>query len=307
MPKCQPHLPATVEGLVTVGSADAELGNGLALQADHVSKRYRSQGRWALRDVSLGIATGSLTALVGPNGAGKSTLIKCWLGFERPTSGSVTTSGRDPVADPDHALARVAYLPQSAGLYKSLTVEDHLSLGSALRQEFAADWTRARLQQIGIPLNAQIRTLSGGQQAQVALAIALGTQAGTIVLDEPLASLDPLARREFMSLLVEVVREGGRTAVLSSHVVGDVADICDRTVVLVDGRIAADLELVDLLNNHRVVGSEASAANLPVIGRFPTVRGQPATLVRTEELVGSRATAEEVAMGYIARSLGDRA
>jgi ABC-2 type transport system ATP-binding protein len=209
----------------------------VVLSARGLSKRYRTDRPWALRDVTLDIRAGSLTAIVGPNGAGKSTLIRTWMGFERPTLGSASVMGCDPWTDRERALASLGYVPQGTSLYRSLTVDDHVELAAALRDPFDADLVRARLQQLGIEPRQQALELSGGQQAQLCLAIALGTRAPVLLLDEPLASLDPLARRELMLMLVGVIREEGRTAVMSSHVVTDVEGACDRMIILSDGHV----------------------------------------------------------------------
>jgi ABC-2 type transport system ATP-binding protein len=161
-----------------------------------LAKRYR-RGVWALQGIDLALPAGGITALVGPNAAGKSTLIKTWVGFEKPTRGSARVAGIDPWRDRSAALAHFGYVTQSPSLYDGLTVEDHLDLARQLRPSFDRDYARRRMSELDIPLDRQGRDLSGGQQAQVALALALGTRAPILLLDEPLASLDPLARREF--------------------------------------------------------------------------------------------------------------
>ena len=163
------------------------------------------------------IPSGGITALVGPNGAGKSTLIKGWIGFERPTAGRLEVQGIDPWRDRVAAVGRLAYVPQAASLYRDLTVADHLALGATLRRGFDRAGAAERLDALAIPLGARAGELSGGQQAQVGLALALGTWAPVLLLDEPLASLDPLARREFLAVLVDAVRTTGATALLVAH------------------------------------------------------------------------------------------
>ncbi|MEO7667336.1 MAG: ABC transporter ATP-binding protein, partial [Dehalococcoidia bacterium] len=164
------------------------------LETHDLAKRY-GRRTWALTGIDLAIPQGGITALVGPNAAGKSTLIKTWVGFERPTRGSVAVAGIDPWKDRSAALAHVGYIPQSPALYDALSVDDHLDLAVQLRPGFDRAYARRRLDELGIPGNQGARSLSGGQQAQVALALALGTRAKILLLDEPLASLDPLARR----------------------------------------------------------------------------------------------------------------
>lgn len=271
-----------------------------ALTADRLTKRYSGATRLALQEITLSINPGSLVALVGPNGAGKSTLIKCWLGFERPTSGSIRVHGLDPRQGRGRALNLVGHVPQHHGLFRSLSVSDHIAMAAALRPGFGVAFTRDRLRDIGLSGASIVRNLSGGQQAQLSLALALGTGAPILILDEPLASLDPLARREFVRLLVGVVRNEGKTAVLSSHVVGDVANACDRTIALVDGRIAVDLTVEQLLNEYRVVAGQEFDQSLDVVGFFPTLDGESVALVKNGMSVGRSASPDEVIMGYLA-------
>jgi ABC-2 type transport system ATP-binding protein len=162
-----------------------------ALRADGLTKRYGSTV--ALQNVTLAIPSGSVTALVGPNAAGKSTLIKTFVGFERPTSGRVTIVGIDPAQDRGTALAHIGYIPQTPALYREYTVADHLDLAARLRPGFDRAAAVERLSALAIPARARGSELSGGQQAQVGLAVAIGTGADILLLDEPLASLDPLA------------------------------------------------------------------------------------------------------------------
>ena len=183
----------------------------IALEAHGIGKRYRRGRPWALRDVDLAIPAGSITALVGPNGAGKSTLIKGYVGFERPTEGRLL-AGVDPWKDRGAAVRRIGYVPQAASLYRELTVSDHLAMAARWRDGFDRRAAELRLDQLDIPLDARADELSGDQQAQVGLAIALGTRAPVLLLDEPLASLDPLARREFLHVMVDAVRKAARPA-----------------------------------------------------------------------------------------------
>ena len=233
-----------------------------ALEAIGLTKQYR-RGTLALSNVSLEVAPGSITALVGPNAAGKSTLIRTWVGFEQPTSGSVRVAGIDPASDPAAALRHVGYVPQQPALYRELTTADHLDLAAHLRPGFDRAVAERHLDYLAIPLRARATTLSGGQQAQVMLAVALGTRADVLLLDEPLASLDPLARSEFLTVLRTAVREGGSTALLSSHIVTDVEQVCDRLIVLGIGRVLLDDGLAHAVAGHGVRSGDA----------FPTAGG----------------------------------
>jgi ABC-2 type transport system ATP-binding protein len=263
------------------------------LEARALAKRYR-RNVWALQGIDLELPAGGITALVGPNAAGKSTLIKTWVGFEKPTRGSVRVAGMDPWKDRSGALAHLGYVPQSPALYDGLSVDDHLDLARQLRPGFDRDYARERLAQLDIPPDRGGRDLSGGQQAQVALAIALGTRAPILLLDEPLASLDPLARREFLHILTDAVRGEGTTALLSSHIVTDVEQACDRLIVLGVGRVLLNDSVAGAMAAHAI-----SATELPdAVASFGAPDGSRIWLVRGD---GDRpATLDEVVLGYLA-------
>ena len=241
---------------------------------------------------------------MGPNAAGKSTLIKTWVGFERPTRGGVTVAGIDPWRDRSGALAHVGYVPQSPSLYDGLSVEDHLELALQLRPSFDRAYARRRLDELGIPGQQRARSLSGGQQAQVALALALGTRAEILLLDEPLASLDPLARREFLHVLTDAVRADGATALLSSHIVTDVEQACDRLIVLGVGRVLLHDTIADALASHWISTGGASTQLGEAMGSFAGPTNERLTLVRAAraaEGTGLRpASLEEIVLGYLA-------
>jgi ABC-2 type transport system ATP-binding protein len=281
------------------------------LEADGFGKRYRRR-TWALRGVDLTVPEGTITALVGPNGSGKSTLIRAWIGFERATEGRLSTGGVDPQRDRKGAVGRVGYVPQSPSLYRDLTIRDHIALAGTLRDGFDGPMAAGYVERLSIPLSARASDLSGGEQAQVGLALALATRAPILLLDEPLASLDPLARREFLHLMVEAVRAAGATALLSSHVITDIEQACDRLIVLGKGLTLLDLSIAEALAHHRVVdgtADDAVAAAGPgaFVGGFPAPAGEPLVLVRTPVIVaaatpviGRAATLEEVVIGHLA-------
>ena len=281
------------------------------LEAHGFGKRYRRR-TWALRGVDLTVPEGSITALVGPNGSGKSTLIRAWIGFERATEGRLSTGGIDPQRDRAGALARVGYVPQSPSLYRDLTIADHVALAATLRDGFDEAMAAGYVERLSIPLTAKASELSGGEQAQVGLSLALATRAPILLLDEPLASLDPLARREFLHLMVEAVRAAGATALLSSHVITDIEQACDRLIVLGKGHTLLDLSVAEALAHHRVVEATASeatelAGDAAFIGAFPAPAGEPLTLVRTPVVtsasaapIGRAASLEEVVIGHLA-------
>jgi len=281
------------------------------LEAHGFGKRYRRR-TWALRHVDLTVPEGTITALVGPNGSGKSTLIRSWIGFERATEGRLVTGGIDPQKDRKKAVERVGYVPQSPSLYRDLTIAYHIVLAETLRAGFDGTMAAGYVERLSIPLRAKAGELSGGEQAQVGLALALATRAQILLLDEPLASLDPLARREFLHLMVEAVRAAGATALLSSHVITDIEQACDRLIVLGKGHTLLDLSIGEALAHHRIVeapGIEAAslAGSNAVVGSFPAPAGEPLSLVRVAvvapagtEPLGRPATLEEVVIGHLA-------
>jgi ABC-2 type transport system ATP-binding protein len=199
------------------------------------------------------------------------------------------------------ATAKVGYVPQAPSLYRELTVDDHVLLAVTLRPGFDPALARSRLDQLAIPLTSRADELSGGQQAQVGLALALGARAPVLLLDEPLASLDPLARREFLHVLVDAVRADGATALLSSHVITDIEQACDRLLVLGGGRKLLDLSIAESLAAHRMV--EAAIPADDVVGTFMDTTGESVSLVRAASGAPTRgrpATLEEVVLGHLA-------
>jgi len=249
------------------------------LRTERFGRRYRRSRPWAVRDISLAFPDGSMTALVGPNGAGKSTLIRACLGFERPDEGRILVAGIDPQRDRPAAVEAIGYIPQSPSLYRSLTIGDHLVMALAARRSFDRDHALARVREAGLSERRKIGELSVGEQVQVALALALGTRAPLLLLDEPLASLDPLARRDFLTALVADVRGRGATAVLSSHIVTDVEQACDRLVVLGDGRLLLDAAIATAKEEHRTVPASELDGGRGAIGTFAGPDGQLLALV----------------------------
>lgn len=286
-----------IDSLTSSDPPDA-LAVPLALEALGVSKRYRRSGSWALQDVDLAIPRGTITALVGPNGAGKSTLIRGWVGFERPTRGSVRVGGIDPQEDRAGALAQLGYVSQSTVLYRGLTVAEHLDLARTLRTGFDSGSARQRLDELAIPLSQKAGSLSGGQAAQVALCIALGMGGTVLLLDEPLASLDPLARHDFLNVLLSAVRERGTTTLLSSHIVSDVEAVCDQLVVLGFGRVTLQSPIKEAIAEHRLVPA-GSAAGEQVVATFTRPGSEPTALIRSSDPTLPPPSLEELVMGYL--------
>ena len=221
-----------------------------ALRTSNLGKRY--DNKWALRECSFELPEGRVCGLVGANGAGKTTLLRMLVGLSQVSAGQVEVAGQVP-RDDDAFLAEVGYLAQEIPLYRRWDSEDHIRLGAHLNERWDAALVRRRLRSLGIPLDQRVGTLSGGQRAQVALALALAKHPRVLLLDEPVAALDPLARREFLSTLSEAVAEGGLTVMLSSHLVADLERVCDHLVVLADSRCVLASELDDVLGQHRLL------------------------------------------------------
>ena len=199
------------------------------------------------------VPDGSITALVGPNGSGKSTLLKAWVGFEPPTEGYLTVDGIDPWKDRAGAIAADRLRAAGAVALPRADRRRARADGEDPPPGFDPAIARHRLDDLDIPLDSRADELSGGQQAQVGLALALGVRAPVLLLDEPLASLDPLARREFLHVLVDAVRADGATALLSSHVITDIEQACDRLLVLGGGKTLLDLSIAGAIAEHRVI------------------------------------------------------
>lgn len=215
-----------------------------------LGKRYRS--KWALRECSFELSEGRVCGLVGANGAGKTTLLRMLAGLSRPSTGAAQVVGRTPRDDAEF-LSEIGYLAQDIPLYRRWSAEDHLRMGAHMNQRWDGGWARERLRALRIPLDQSVGTMSGGQRAQVALALALAKRPRVLLLDEPVAALDPLARREFLSTLSEAVADGDLTVVLSSHLVADLERVCDHLVVLADSRTALAQDLDDVLAEHRLL------------------------------------------------------
>jgi ABC-2 type transport system ATP-binding protein len=224
---------------------------GSALRTNDLSKRYRRS--WALRECTLEVPPGAVTALVGPNGAGKTTLLRLSVGLLAPTTGSVEVFGESPTSNSVRVLTRIGFLAQDHPLYRHFTVTDLLRFGRSCNVRFDRDLAMRRLTHLGIPLNRRTGSLSGGQQAQVALALALAKRPDLLVLDEPLASLDPVARHEFQQTLMGAVADGDLTVLFSSHAVHELELVCDHLVVLNHGRVAVAGDIESLLAEHRIL------------------------------------------------------
>jgi len=222
-----------------------------AVQTEALGKRYGSH--WALRDCSLTVPAGSVTALVGPNGAGKTTLLHLAIGLTEPTAGEVHVLGWSAREQPQLVLPRVGFVAQDHPLYRGFKLAEMLRLVRELNPHWDDELARRRLAGLGIPLEQKVGRLSGGQQAQVALTLALAKRPELLVLDEPVAALDPLARREFLQSLMEAVADGGLTVILSSHIVAELERVCDHLVILAAGGVRLVGSIDEILGSHRLL------------------------------------------------------
>ena len=220
-----------------------------AITTQGLGKRYGS--KWALRDCTIEVPEGSVTALVGPNGAGKTTLLQLAVGLTRPSAGDVTVLGLSP-RDPA-LLARVGFVGQEHPLHRGFTVAETLKLGRKLNPGWDDALAHERVRRLDLPLDRTVGRLSGGQRAQVALTVALAKRPELLLLDEPVASLDPLARREFLNALMEAVSETGLTVILSSHIVAELERVCDHLVILAQARAELAGPIDEIVAGHRLL------------------------------------------------------
>jgi ABC-2 type transport system ATP-binding protein len=227
------------------------------IEAGGLGKRYG--GTWALRDCSLAIPAGHVAALVGPNGAGKSTLLNLAAGLAEPSAGGVTVLGGLP-AGSRAAVDGIAFVAQDTPLYKNLSVADMLHLTRNLNRRFDQAYAQVRLAELGIPLKRKAGKLSGGQQAQLALTLALARRPRLLLLDEPVAMLDPVARHDFMAAVLTAMADDGVSVVLSSHVLAELERVADYLVLISRGRVQMAGEVEDLLASHRMLTGPAADA-----------------------------------------------
>ncbi|HEY3877366.1 MAG TPA: ABC transporter ATP-binding protein [Trebonia sp.] len=260
-----------------------------------LGKRYSKA--WALRDCSLAVPEGQLATLVGPNGAGKSTLMNMVAGLSLPTAGTVTVLGGTAAGSPA-ALDGIAFMAQDAPLYKGLSAADMMHLTRNLNRSFDDAYARQRLDGLGIPLKKKSGKLSGGQQAQLALTLALARHPRMLILDEPLAALDPLARQDFMATVMTSMADDGVSVLLSSHAIAELERMADYLIVLGGGGLRLAGETDELLAQHRVLTGPAGQADL-LAARLSVIQDKRAgaqahLLVRTSDEAGNGQPADQV-------------
>jgi ABC-2 type transport system ATP-binding protein len=275
-----------------------------AVEVDGAGRRFGK--RWALRDCHLQIPEGRVVGLVGSNGAGKTTLLHLVVGLLEPTEGEVTVLGARPGTG--DALRRVGFFPQHAPLYAGLTVAEHLELGRRLNDRWDTELAAARIERLALDPKQKGGRLSGGQRAQLALTLAMAKRPDLLVLDEPVASLDPLARRELLADVMTLVAEEGPTVILSSHLLSDVERVCDHLIVLADGRVRFAGDIDELLASHKVVTGprRTSAPSDQEVVQVRHSGRQTTMLVRTDRPIVDPGLAvadvglEEIVLAYMA-------
>jgi ABC-2 type transport system ATP-binding protein len=282
-----------------------------ALRAECLGKRYGQT--WGLRDCTFAVPAGSVIGLVGPNGAGKTTLLALTVGLLTATEGSVAVFGEQSQAAEPGTLARVSYLAQDHPLYRGFTVADMFRFGRSLNPSWDQTLAESRMATLGISLRRKIKSLSGGQQAQVALTMALAKRAPVLALDEPVASLDPIARLDFMRDVLAASTQTGLTVIIASHVIAELERFCDWLLVLNDGRLQLAGAVDDLLAGHAVltVPRATEDGELPgqVIERADSDRHSTVLVAAAPELVPSHpgwaaepAGFEQVVLAYLRRT-----
>jgi ABC-2 type transport system ATP-binding protein len=281
-----------------------------ALETARLGKRYGAT--WALRECTLRVPSGRVAALVGPNGAGKTTLLHLAVGLLRPTIGDISVCGYAPHKHPKQVLPHIGFVAQDHPLYASFTVAETLTLGRRLNPRWDDQLAHKRLERLGIPLNQRVGKLSGGQQAQVALVMALAKRPQFLLLDEPVASLDPLARRDFLRALTGGAAMDGVTVLLSSHIIGDLERVCDHLIILSASRVALTGDIAEIMRTHHLL--TASRGAVVPVGAFTIVEDNSTTRQSILLVRGTppndpawhiqEVTLEDIVLAYLGQSAG---
>jgi ABC-2 type transport system ATP-binding protein len=286
---------------------------GAVVEAASLTKRYRAAT--ALDRCDLALPERKVIGIVGPNGAGKTTLLQLAIGLRRPTSGSIRVLGTMPTQDDPAWLARVGFVAQDRPLYPDFTVAETLELARRLNVRWDDAYARRRVERFRLRADARVRGLSTGQRAQLALAVALGKRPELLLLDEPAANLDPLARVDLLEELMSTVADGGVTVVMSANVLADIESVCEHVVMLVDGRVQIDGDIDDLIAQHTVILGPRQPDPIDPSWRVIEARlaerqgtwivrrnGRPITIAPTEGVVTREPTLEEIVVAYLRTS-----
>jgi ABC-2 type transport system ATP-binding protein len=281
------------------------------LETEDLTKRYR--GKTALSNCTLSVPEGHVVGLVGPNGSGKSTLLNIASGILSPTTGSVHVFGAPPASTPTQR-ERVGFVAQDTPVYSGFSIKDHLRYGHHVNPKWDDELAIRRIEQLGLDLKQRAGKLSGGQRAQLALTLAIAKRPDFLLLDEPVASLDPLARREFLQILMETVADHNVSVLLSSHLVADIERVCDYLVVLVSSRVQVAGEVEDLLaTHHRLIGPrDADVSESQVVIESSHTDRQSTLLVRSDGPIADprwtveAVNLEDIVLAYMGRGRAER-
>ena len=268
------------------------------IETHGLGRRYGAH--WALQECSLTIPAGHLTGLVGPNGAGKTTLLNLVMGLSTPSAGDLTVLG-DLRPGSLAALDGIGFVAQDVPVYRGFSVADMVTMTQHLNRGFDADHARRRLDDLGIGLRKRAGQLSGGQRAQLALTLALARRPRLLVLDEPTAALDPLARHDFMATVMAAMADDGVSVVLSSHLLAELERVADHVVLMSGGRVCLDGPVDDLLAVHRLVTTRSGPAAAD--GAWEVVESSTAG-AQTQQLVRLRSPGHPLPAGCDARPVG---
>jgi ABC-2 type transport system ATP-binding protein len=280
-----------------------------ALRTERLGRRYGKA--WGLRDCTLEVPAGAVAALVGPNGAGKTTLLEMIIGLLEPTEGQVSVFGEASRADSAATLARVGYVAQDHPLYRDFSVADMFHLGRSMNPSWDQRLAEARMSALDIPGKRKVRRLSGGQRAQVALTMALAKRAPLLVLDEPVSSLDPIARIEFMRDVMASAADTTTTVLISSHVVSELERFCDWLIVLAHGHVQLAGPASELLAAHRLLTVPRATPDAELPGTVIHRDEHSAVLVRTDPAgldaswQADPVSFEQLVLGYLQRQSTD--
>jgi ABC-2 type transport system ATP-binding protein len=278
-----------------------------ALETVDLGRRYRTT--WGLRHCTLSVPEGSITGLVGPNGAGKSTLLRLAAGISRPTTGTVSIFGHEVRPNSTAHLDRMGYFDQLRPLYEGFRVDEMLAVGRRLNRTWDEEAAQQSLSDLGISTRDRVGKLSLGQQAEVALALCMGKRPDLLLLDEPVASRDPLARRQLLQKLMGAVAERGTTVFLSSHIVSELEPVCDNLIILSASHVQITGSIESLLADHRLLVGPRQSGPPPGVdvissteaGRQTTLLVRGTSLMLGQDWQDHQPGLEEIVLAYLAR------
>ena len=223
----------------------------MVIETEALTKRFRR--RTALSECSLSVPRGRVVALVGPNGSGKTTLLRLLAGLSRPTEGRVSVFGEEMSMSNTDLRSRVGYLDQDRPLYERWRVREILEFGRRTNPAWDADFAAQHLARLDIDLESLVKNLSGGQRAQVALAVCFAKRPDLVLLDEPASALDPVARQDLLQNITELFADNEASVLMATHAIDDVSAICDYVIILSKSRVVLSEDLDYVLESHRLL------------------------------------------------------